>query len=464
MNEELINSAVSFLKDPQVGGSPLTKKVEFLESKGLNQEEIEEALKRANDNSTTTSSSSSSSSVASSNLSNTTSSPSYQSQQQQQQVYSQPPIDYYNVVPPPVPEKSWKDYFIMATATAGVTYGLYQVVTRYLIPSIIPPSQSSIDKDKETINEEFMKIDKILDQLTFEQEEIKHANETKLSEIDTVIENVNDFLNKYNKDKLKFDDDLRLMKLEIDNLSNSIEKNMHLTKENINDELGEISQELQSLKNLIKARSGSNNNQTNGGNGGGIEARKIAPVSSIPSASEILKKARAKNAASTTPEPKQEPVKSEDTKSEDTKSKETKSEETKRSEGITKNGVMAAGIPSWQLQHKEKEAQEKEAQEKEAQKKSNQEQTSNNNNNNNNNNSSGIPVWQQAAAAAATSSVDTSKSEEEIKEKIKSVGVPAWQLNASTSSGSSSNNNNNINGNDNSKNGPQQQQQSSSAE
>ena len=450
MNEELINSAVSFLKDPQVGGSPLTKKVEFLESKGLNQEEIEEALKRANDNSTTTSSSSSSSSVASSNLSNATSSPSYQSQQQQQ-VYSQPPIDYYNVVPPPspVPEKSWKDYFIMATATAGVTYGLYQVVTRYLIPSIIPPSQSSIDKDKETINEEFMKIDKILDQLTFEQEEIKHANETKLSEIDTVIENVNDFLNKYNKDKLKFDDDLRLMKLEIDNLNNSIEKNMHLTKENINDELGEISQELQSLKNLIKARSGSNNNQTNGGNGGGIEARKIAPVSSIPSASEILKKARAKNAASTTPEPKQEPVKSED----------TKSEETKRSEGITKNGVMAAGIPSWQLQHKEKEAQEKEAQ-----KKSNQEQTSNNNNNNNN--SSGIPVWQQAAAAAATSSVDTSKSEEEIKEKIKSVGVPAWQLNASTSSGSSSNNNNNINGNDNSKNVPQQQQQqqSSSAE
>lgn len=448
MNEELINSAVSFLKDPQVGGSPLTKKVEFLESKGLNQEEIEEALKRANDNSTTTSSSSSS--VASSNLSNTTSSPSYQSQQQQQQVYSQPPIDYYNVVPPPVPEKSWKDYFIMATATAGVTYGLYQVVTRYLIPSIIPPSQSSIDKDKETINEEFMKIDKILDQLTFEQEEIKHANETKLSEIDTVIENVNDFLNKYNKDKLKFDDDLRLMKLEIDNLNNSIEKNMHLTKENINDELGEISQELQSLKNLIKARSGSNNNQTNGGNGGGIEARKIAPVSSIPSASEILKKARAKNAASTTPEPKQEPVKSEDTKSEETKSKETKSEETKRSEGITKNGVMAAGIPSWQLQHKEKEAQEK----------SNQEQTSNNNNNNNNN-SSGIPVWQQAAAAATTSSVDTSKSEEEIKEKIKSVGVPAWQLNASTSSGSSSNNNNNINGNDNSKNVPQQQQSSS---
>lgn len=450
MNEELINSAVSFLKDPQVGGSPLTKKVEFLESKGLNQEEIEEALKRANDNSTTTSSSSSS--VASSNLSNTTSSPSYQLQQQQQ-VYSQPPIDYYNVVPPPppVPEKSWKDYFIMATATAGVTYGLYQVVTRYLIPSIIPPSQSSIDKDKETINEEFMKIDKILDQLTFEQEEIKHANETKLSEIDTVIENVNDFLNKYNKDKLKFDDDLRLMKLEIDNLNNSIEKNMHLTKENINDELGEISQELQSLKNLIKARSGSNNNQTNGGNGGGIEARKIAPVSSIPSASEILKKARAKNAASTTPEPKQEPVKSEDTKSEDTKSKETKSEETKRSEGITKNGVMAAGIPSWQLQHKEKEAQEK----------SNQEQTSNNNNNNNNN-SSGIPVWQQAAAAAAaTSSVDTSKSEEEIKEKIKSVGVPAWQLNASTSSGSGSYNNNNINGNDNSKNVPQQQQSSS---
>ncbi|EMG48510.1 PEX14 Peroxisomal membrane protein PEX14 [Candida maltosa Xu316] len=384
MNEELINSAISFLKDPQVADSPLTKKVEFLESKGLNQQEIEEALKRANDNDSSTNVS-----TPSTTRTNST----YQSSPQG------PPIDYYNV-PPPLPERSWKDYFIMATATAGVTYGLYQVVSRYLIPSIIPPSQSSIEKDKETINEEFIKIDKILEQLTTEQEEIKAANEAKLTEIGTVIDNVNDFLSKYNKDKLKFDDDLRLMKLEIENLSNSVEKNMNLTKENINDELGEVSQELQSLKNLIKARSGTTNT-----NNGTADARKIAPVSSIPSASEILKRARAKNS----PEPAKQEVVPQPEKKTETET-ETESRKPERV-GDTKEGnVFAAGIPAWQLQHKQQE---------ELQESTPKEEPANQN---------GIPAWQQSAVADAT------KAEEEIKEKIKNVGVPSWQLNATTPS------------------------------
>ncbi|RCK62641.1 Peroxisomal membrane protein PER10 [Candida viswanathii] len=400
MNDELINSAVSFLKDPQVASSPLTKKVEFLESKGLNQQEIEEALKRAND--------SAPQSVG------TSQTPSYAPPAPPQG----PPIDYYNA-PPPIPERSWKDYFIMATATAGITYGFYQVLTRYLIPSIVPPTQSSIDQDKETINEEFMKIDKVLEQLTIEQQEIKTTNEAKLSEIDTVIDNVNDFLNKYNKDKLKFDDDLRLMKLEIENLSNSVEKNMKLTKENINDELGEVSQELQSLKNLIKARS-SSNNQSNGG----AEPRKIAPVSSIPSASEILKRARAKNSESPTA-PATEPAAKEEIAKKSSQPpnpapvtapvaapQEPKVDAEKRSEKTTAGGVTAAGIPLWQIQAKEQEEQEEQAAEKDTEEKP------------------GVPEWQQSAA-------DLTKSEEEIKEKIKSVGVPSWQLNANASSGNS---------------------------
>ncbi|KAI5954361.1 PEX14 [Candida jiufengensis] len=352
MNDELINSAVTFLKDPNVASSPLTKKIEFLESKGLNQQEIEEALKRVNEPSTTTASSSSTS----------TSTPT------QSQYSSQPslPLDYYNVAPP-IPERSWKDYFIMATATVGVTYGLYQVISKYLVPSIIPPSQSSIEQDKEVINEEFLKIDKILEQLTKEQEEIKISNEEKIKDIDTVIENINDFLTKYNKDKLKFDDDLRLMKLEVDNLSNSIEKNMRLSKENINDELSGLNTELQSLKNLIKIR-GEQSQSSNGG----ASSRNIAPVSSIPSASDILKRAKAK-----AEEPKEKAASPEVTAAKPP---------LERSESITKGSVTAAGIPSWQLKHKEEEI-EKEG-------------------------SGALP------------------NEEVVNNKIKSAGIPSWQLNS----------------------------------
>ncbi|RLV95450.1 Peroxisomal membrane protein PER10 [Spathaspora sp. JA1] len=391
MNEELINSAVAFLKDPQVTNSPLTKKVEFLEAKGLNQQEIEEALRRVNDESTT-----SIQTIASSSSSSGT-----------QSVRHPPPpspqIDYYNAAPE-LPERSWKDYFIMATATVGITYGLYQVVNRYLIPSIIPPTQSSIDKDKERIEEEFLKVDKILEQLSADQEEMKTNNESKLKDIDTVIDNVNDFLSKYNKDKLKFDDDLRLMKLEIDNLSNSIEKNMSLTKENINEELSEINRELTSLRNLIKARS------ANGQSSNGVGERKIAPVSSIPSASEILKRAKAKTETTTAPA---EPVPAAATPASapETTTAPQVPETTQavpeivqpsaeeRFGSVTLDGVTAGGIPEWQIRDKEREEQRENSVE-------------------------------PAAATAAVPALTTTKTEEEIQEKIANIGVPSWQLNA----------------------------------
>ncbi|WLF78991.1 peroxisomal membrane protein pex14 [Lodderomyces elongisporus] len=435
MNDELINSAVAFLQDPNVATSPLAKKIEFLESKGLDQVEIEEAMKRANDPShaagtgtrtgTGTASSSGTTHAAttpSTSIDSARASPSSSAQQL--------PLDYYNL-PPPVPERSWKDYFIMATATAGVTYGLYQVISRYLVPSILPPSQSSVEQDKQTINEEFIKIDKILEQLSKEQEEIKEANDEKLKDIDTVIENINDFLTKYNKDKLKFDDDLRLMKLEIDNLSNSVEKNMRLSKENINDELSGLNDELQSLKNLIKVRA---ENQANA-SGSGPNARNLAPVSSIPSASEILKKARAKteaaknpaaangtntgaNADSNSTSATSSPIIPTTLESNATSDARPTTERT-RSKNVTEGNVTAAGIPSWQIKHKEQELkQEEKGAEPEDFK---------------NEEVIGIPSWQKAASQQQ----QTAASEDEIKEKIKSAGIPPWQLNNSVKTDSS---------------------------
>lgn len=402
MNEELINSAVSFLRDASVANSPLNKKIEFLESKGLNQQEIEEALKRANDSGSSYGTSSGSSSA-------TALAP----------VAPGPPLDYYSAVAPPVPERLWKDYFIMATATAGVTYGLYQVVTRYLIPSIIPPSQATIDEDRERIDEEFVKIDKVLEQMAKEQEEIKSSNDEKLKEIDIVINNVNDFLTKYNKDKLKFDDDLRLMKLEVDNLLNSVEKNMSSIKDNVKDELLVIIEELQSLKQLISARSSSKSNSESSG-------MRIAPVSSIPSASEILKRAKAKSSATAaavatpstsaaaTPSPVASPsvvsdVGNSDSISENGAITANNSASTpgpapvpastpheNRTQATTFGGVTAGGIPEWQMKHKQSEEEEVPT----------------------------VSLWQTPA--------DQQASQEKVDDAVKKIGVPAWQLNATS--------------------------------
>lgn len=409
MNEDLINSAVSFLKDPNVALSPLNKKVEFLETKGLNEQEIEEALNRANG--TSTSQSNASTPSSSSTLTPSASQP---------QAPPPVPYDYYGMAPQP-PERSWKDYFIMATATAGVTYGLYQVVSRYLIPSIIPPSQSRIDADKETIDEEFMKIDKVLEQMSEEQKEIKEANESKLKEIDVVIDNINDFLSKYNKDKLKFDDDLRLMKLEVDSLKNSVEKNMKLTKDNIQDELGEITEELGSLKNLIKARSEASSNSEHSG------PRKVAPVSSIPSASEILKRAKAKSATnansattatSNTSNTASQPGSGETSSVTSPGQTNAQIKETRPS---TPGNIFAAGIPEWQLKHKqaEEEAERKRQEEaKQKQEKAKQPETEGESKD------ELLPsAWQQLA-------LKEGNDDDLVNKSIENVGVPAWQLSA----------------------------------
>lgn len=390
MNDELIKSAVAFLRDPNVSSSPLNKKIEFLQSKGLNEQEVEEALKQANDTAVTTS---------------PTQQTNY-SHPPQQAYPAQAPLDYYNV-PPQVPDRTWKDYFIMATATAGVTYGLYQVVSRYLIPSIIPPGQSRVDEDKEKIEEEFVKIDKVLEQMALEQKEIKDSNEAKLKEIDVVISNVNDFLTKYNKDKLKFDDDLRLMKLEVDNLQNAVEKNMKLTKDNIADELTDISEELTSLRNLIKARSESASAE-----------RKVAPVSSIPLASEILKRAKSNQQ---TAKPQNEPVNPQNgTKSPQGEPSKSQTGKIEAPVGVKSpyasgtpspninspvshqaGGVFAAGIPDWQLKHKQAELEKEQAKDTK--------------------DTNGYAQWQQAAGQ---------KDEDVVEKSIQNVGVPAWQLNA----------------------------------
>jgi peroxin-14 len=98
IREDLVSSAQTFLSDPKVQASPLTKRLSFLESKGLTQEEITEVLNRLNN---------------SSPPSTAPLAPQYSS-------YGNP----YGQTPE-LPERDWRDWFIMAVVSSGISYGLY---------------------------------------------------------------------------------------------------------------------------------------------------------------------------------------------------------------------------------------------------------------------------------------------------------------------------------------------------
>ena len=155
--EDIIQSAVKFLKDPKVASSPLAKKIAFLESKGLSSEEIEEAVSRSNggNSNTTTTTTTTSSHVNNANVpaANPPLSGPYTQQQPMVPYYGQalqpgqppyagPPVPYYGSQgqqgPPHMMQQgqqswslqqmSWKDYFIGAVVTMGASYGMFQLI------------------------------------------------------------------------------------------------------------------------------------------------------------------------------------------------------------------------------------------------------------------------------------------------------------------------------------------------
>ncbi|CAG99440.1 Pex14p [Kluyveromyces lactis] len=269
---ELYDSAISFLKDPNVVSAPLTQKIEFLQGKGLTQDEIQLALKDA-----TGGSKDESKPVV--NSDNTVSRESSNSH------------FHYEAVPPAIPNRDWKDYFIMATASVGLFYGVYQLTKRYIVPQLLPEPKSKLEKDKELILEQFDKVEKLLSQIEQEHEEFKTKEENKLEELDRTIIQLQSTLDDTTKLKQHMESEFSSIKTEFNNMQNSIDS---FTKKAGNEkELEKVQEELQSLKSLIKSSFNPASAMNNGNTGGNSlispnSTGMIPGADSIPSAADIL--------------------------------------------------------------------------------------------------------------------------------------------------------------------------------
>lgn len=122
MREEHVNNAVSFLTNPSVQDASESQRLDFLRNKGLTQEEIDEAYKRANDSSNNSNKTNtlaagtgpSSSGNGGPDLQGNDGAPMQQQQQhQQQQMYRQPP-----------PQPMWARYLIPGTLALSASAGL----------------------------------------------------------------------------------------------------------------------------------------------------------------------------------------------------------------------------------------------------------------------------------------------------------------------------------------------------
>lgn len=99
-----------------MSASPIENRKAFLKSKNLTQEEIDLAFTRANGDGAP--------------VQNHSYGP-------RQQIENQPPVGYgrypwqQHLPPPEIPQRDWRDWFIMATVMGGVSYGLYVMAKVY---------------------------------------------------------------------------------------------------------------------------------------------------------------------------------------------------------------------------------------------------------------------------------------------------------------------------------------------
>lgn len=275
----LFDSAVSFLSDPSVKDAPLTKKIEFLQSKGLTQQEVELALKESRQEHQTFAQNVNNSNSRNSNNAGTA-----------VREFDRDSL-MYEAVPPPLPRRDWKDYFIMATATAGLFYGVYEVTKRYIVPNILPESQTKLEQDKKEIQGQFEKVDKLLQTLENEQSDLREQEKQKLTELDKTVVDLQTCLEQTSYMRDKIEDEFKMMKLEMANLQSQLDTFVKSKRDD--QQLENISSELESLKNLIKTREANSVDYIGGDAADRKASLNKGPVpgaEAVPSASEILNK------------------------------------------------------------------------------------------------------------------------------------------------------------------------------
>jgi peroxin-14 len=265
--EDLVTSAVSFLRDPSVASSPLDKRIAFLQSKNLTQEEIDLSLARAGDE-----------------TSAATQPPSapYYPPPQQQGMYRQPAGNYnYNqygnwqAPPPELPKRDWRDWFIMATVVGGASYGLWVLMQRYIKPLIAPPTPPQLEQDKAAIDEQFTRAFALLDTLSSDTTALKEAEEARTRRLDTTLTDVEAVVAQLKASNQRREDESRRMEAEIRSIKESLPKAIDSVREGSEKRLKELNRELSSLKLLMGNRFGTNPVPTSS-TGHGMSARQPA--------------------------------------------------------------------------------------------------------------------------------------------------------------------------------------------
>ncbi|EJD03873.1 uncharacterized protein FOMMEDRAFT_106129 [Fomitiporia mediterranea MF3/22] len=229
---ELLKNALAFLSDPKSQEATLTQRIQFLEAKGLTPSEIEHVLRQAS-------------------LKQNASMPSPQYQVPYQ--YGPPPYPVYGPHPSQQP-LDWRDYFIMAVVSGSLVYGAVSLARKYLLPHLRPPTSTAYEADRDALSEQFDAAEKMLKEIQAETAAVRQAVEEQKVKVEQTTQDVDACVKEMREGESRTRDEMREIREEINSIREMLPKMIEKNKESQSQSLGELQQELKSLKALLLSR------------------------------------------------------------------------------------------------------------------------------------------------------------------------------------------------------------------
>ncbi|OXG12563.1 peroxin-14 [Cryptococcus neoformans Ze90-1] len=247
---QLIQNAILFLNDPKTQNSSLTSRVQFLESKGLTEKEIEQAIREAGDAGTA-------GVVGEGEVERERVGPS--------SAYGRPPerprvpapnYGYgYTYAPPEPPKRDWRDLFIMAMVSGGVVYGLTALTRKYLLPHLRPPSTTAFQSTSSELTSKYDEAARLLHELTEETNKVQMSIEEDREKVNQVVEEVEIAVKGLKAGEERWRDEMRDMRGEVESLKELVPRMIEKHMQSQSSALADLQSEIRSLKTLLASRS-----------------------------------------------------------------------------------------------------------------------------------------------------------------------------------------------------------------
>ncbi|KAJ2733403.1 peroxisomal membrane protein pex14 [Coemansia sp. BCRC 34962] len=243
LREDIIESAVRFLADPKVQSSTLAKKVSFLESKGLTNAEIEDALARAKSQHTTTAPEGQ---QADGTVSTRGSGPA------PAYGYAQP---LARPAAPPRPPLDWKDYFIAAVVAGGLGYGLYMLAVKYIRPLLLARDDNRrLEEEKKLLVEQNEVTRKQLESLSESTTRILDTIARQSQKTTDAIEGMASVMDKVTEQEVERSSSARRLQITLEDLQRDISALSSKMAKSGAPSVADVQSDIRSLRSLLLSR------------------------------------------------------------------------------------------------------------------------------------------------------------------------------------------------------------------